>query len=188
MNNFDKSRFLKMAEAAKKCENLVLHFLKLNHRLGFFLCKKEVQINGIKNGYHVPDIHNHKNSTTIEVKEDKSSKKTGNLCFEYNCIVNLKKWANAYNKKNMHLAYVNHHDYHIDFFQCGHKTDLLISELEWLCASDVRCKIVYGGDTNHKLYIIPIDVARIMHCNVTYEKFTHAEVSGFACIAKNILQ
>ena len=145
-----------MAKKSFLSESLLCEMLNQKHSYAFFVTEQEKQKEGVKKGWHVP-----------EVKEDIRSSKTGNLAFESDGLYRLKKWAMAHKKHNMFIAYINHKDFHVDFFQCSHDVDKLRKELEWLCVLRPDCKEVQGGDTSLKLWIIPINVARSMVSCVT---------------------
>tara|TARA_R100000315_G_C5229390_1_gene140301 strand:+ start:567 stop:1139 length:573 start_codon:yes stop_codon:yes gene_type:complete len=181
----NKKRFLKMARDAEKSENLVCNFLENTHHFGFYMTSKKEQKNGISKKWHVPDIKSSKRiRTTIEVKEDFRSSKTGNVAIESDCLERLKNWSLAHQKTNMFLAYINHQDFQLDVLECGHLVDKLKKELEWLCVSRIDCKELMGGDTNLKLWIIPIYVLRSMLCNVTKALFTDDDMKVFREIAE----
>lgn len=187
MDDF-QSRFERMTKQSKASEDLVCSYLELRHNLGFHLSTTQSQKDGVSKGWHVPDILcSSRENTTIEVKEDISCGKTGNLAFEEKCLINLKRWSQAHNKPNMFLAYVNHQDFQLDFFQCGHDVDKLIKELEWLCVLRPDCKEVMGGDQAHKLWIIPLKVARSMVGCTTKSIISIQDNFGFSIIAKRKL-
>lgn len=189
MEETPQQRFIRMTEEAHASEELVCHYLESKHEFGFHIVSHELQMVGKKNGWHVPDIQSHKNpKTTIEVKEDLMCEKTGNLAIEEHCLLRLKAWAIAHKKNNMFLAYVNHLDYRVDFFKCGHDVDYLRKELEWLCAFRPDCKEIQGGDSGLKLWIVPLRVARSMQSNITSSIMTELDEVAFAIIAKKKLQ
>jgi hypothetical protein len=181
-------RFQQMAKAAHKSEELVCSFLEWKHSLGFFITPHDEQKNGTSKGWHVPDIQcSNRLQTTIEVKEDMMCSKTGNIAFEEDGLVRLKRWAEAHNKPNMFLAYVNHLDFGLDVFKVGLDVDYLIKELEWICVFRPDCKVVQGGDQGLKLWIIPIKVARTLQSCVNNSLFTKMDMVAFRIIAKNKL-
>jgi hypothetical protein len=189
MEETPKERFLRMAKESKNSEDLVCSYLEDKHQLGFHLSPQEAQKIGKEKGWHVPDIQCTKNpKTTIEVKEDLMCGKTGNLAFEEHCLARLKLWASSHNKSNMFLSYVNHKDYRVDYFKCGHDVDFLKKELEWLCAYRIDCKEVQGGDQGYKLWIIPLAVARTMKANVTKSIMNEVDLLAFSYVAKKKLQ
>ena len=189
MEETPQERFERMAKEAHESEDLVYHYLTVKHDMGFYLTPQDKQKKGIKKGWHVPDIQSHKRiQTTIEVKEDIRCGQSGNLAFESDCLERLKSWSIAHSKPNMFLAYINHKDFHVDFFQCGHDVDRLRKELEWLCVLRPDCKEVQGGDQGIKLWIIPLAVARSMICCVTPSIMSHSDNVGFSFIAKIKLQ
>jgi hypothetical protein len=87
----------------------------------------------------------------------------------------------------MFLAYVNHRDFRVDFFKCGHDVDFLRKELEWLCVYRPDCKEVQGGDSGLKLWIIPLRVARIMKSNITSSIMNEVDEVAFSIVAKKKL-
>lgn len=188
MEETPRQRFERMTQESFLSEELVCHYLESKHAFGFYLLSHELQKQGINNGWHVPDIHSTKKiQTTIEVKEDLMCKKTGNLAFEENCLNKLKLWSIAHNKNNMFLAYINHKDFFVDFFKCGHDVDFLRKELEWLCVFRVDCKEVQGGDSGLKLWIIPLKVARTMKSNITSSIIGELDQLTFSFVAKKKL-
>jgi len=189
MKNEDfKARLERMTQESQKSEELVCKYLEMKHGLGFHLSTSEAQKDGVSKGWHVPDIQcSSRIQTTIEVKEDLSCGKTGNLAFEEKCLVNLKRWSEAHSKPNMFLAYVNHKDFQLDVFQCGHDVNKLIKELEWLCVLRPDCKEVMGGDQAHKLWIIPLAVARSMVSCVTKSIISPDNNLVFSIIARKKL-
>ena len=177
-----------MTEEAQASEELVCHYLESKHGFGFHLVSHELQKLGKDNGWHVPDIHSKKNpKTTIEVKEDLMCGNTGNLAIEEHCLLRLKAWSQAHKKNNMFLAYVNHRDFRVDFFKCGHDVDYLRKELEWLCVFRPDCKEVQGGDSGLKLWIIPLKVARSMKSNITSSIMGEMDQISFSFVAKKKL-
>ena len=178
-------KFLKMAKDSFTSEKLLCEMLNKKHSFAFFVTSNEKQKDGVLKGWHIPDIQSRKKpNTTIEVKEDISSANTGNIAFESDGLKKLKKWAMAHKKNNMFIAYINHIDYHVDFFQCSHDVDKLRKELEWLCVLRPDCKELLGGDTGIKLWIIPLNVARSMISCVTTQIINIKENQIFANIAE----
>lgn len=188
MDETPQQRFQRMTQEAQASEELVCHYLESKHGFGFHLVSHELQKVGKDNGWHVPDIHSKKNpKTTIEVKEDLMCGKTGNIAIEEHCLLRLKAWSQAHKKANMFLAYVNHRDFRVDFFKCGHDVDYLRKELEWLCVYRPDCKEVQGGDSGLKLWIIPLKVARIMKSNITSSIMGELDQVAFSFVAKKKL-
>ena len=188
MEETPQERFQRMTLEAQASEELVCHYLESKHGFGFHLVSYDLQKVGKDNGWHVPDIHSKKNpKTTIEVKEDLMCGKTGNLAIEEHCLLRLKAWSVAHKKNNMFLAYVNHRDFRVDFFKCGHDVDFLRKELEWLCAFRPDCKETQGGDQGLKLWIIPLKVARSMQSNITSSIMGEMDQIAFSFVAKKKL-
>lgn len=188
MKETPQERFKRMVKESEASEELVCHYLESKHQFGFYLVTSELQKLGKDHGWHVPDIHSTKNpKTTIEVKEDLMCGKTGNLAFEEHCLNRLKLWSTAHNKNNMFLAYINHKDFFVDFFMCGHDVDYLRKELEWLCVFRVDCKEVQGGDQGMKLWIIPLSVARTMKSCITSQIISHLDNKVFSSVAQKKL-
>ena len=113
--------------------------------------------------------------------------KTGNLAIEEHCLQRLKAWSVAHKKPNMFLAYINHMDFRVDFFKCGHDVDYLRKELEWLCVFRPDCKETQGGDCGLKLWIIPLKVARSMQSNITSSIMGELDQISFSYISKKKL-
>ena len=182
-------RFERMAQAAQDSEQLVCSFLEWKHGLGFYCTPHDEQKEAIPKGWHVPDIQCEKRSpTTIEVKEDLMAAQTGNLAFEEEGLIRLKRWAMAHKKTNMFLAYVNHKDFGLDIFQIGMGVDYLIKELEWMCVFRPDCKVLHGGDQGLKLWIIPIKVARSLHSCVNHNLFKDLDMVAFQYMAEKKLK
>lgn len=182
-------RFQRMAEESQNSEELVCNFLENKHQLGFYCTPHYEQKEATLKEWHIPDIQSEKKiATTIEVKEDLLCAETGNLAFEEEGLIRLKRWALAHNKMNMFLAYVNHLDYGLDIFKIGLDVDYLIKELEWICVFRPDCRVLYGGDQGLKLWIIPIKVARSLHSCVNRSLFKELDMMAFMYIAEQKLK
>ena len=184
----NKERFERMAKESTTSVQLVRHWFDVQYGVSFQIIGDDEQIAGIEHGWHVPDLRcQDKPKLTIEVKEDLMCGKTGNLAIEEHCLLRLKAWSQAHKKGNMFLAYVNHCDFRVDFFKCGHDVDYLRKELEWLCVFRPDCKEVQGGDQGLKLWIIPLKVARSMKSNITSSIMGDLDQVTFSVIAQKKL-
>lgn len=182
----EETRFQRMVRLSQTSEELVRDWISAQYGEDFELISTKKQIDGMKHGWHVPDLKHTKKNLWIEVKEDIAAAETGNLAFERVCIARMKRWAN-YHKARVLLAYVNHNDFYIDIFAMNFETDLLLKELEFLCASRIDCKIKVGGDQMHQLFIVPIPVARKMVSCITNQVILAASRRLFSEVAKEKL-
>jgi hypothetical protein len=180
------ARFLKMAAQSQTSEELVRDWLSAQYREEFVVVSTEEQIAGMEHGWHVPDLRHKKKNLWIEVKEDLRASKTGNLAFEAACISRMKTWAD-YHKARVLIAYVNHRDFYIDIFAANYETDLLTKELEYTCAYRIDSHVKMGGDQLHKLWVIPIPVARKMVSCITNQVILASSRRMFSEIAKEKL-
>lgn len=181
-----ESRFQRMVRLSQTSEELVRDWISSQYGEEFELVPSEQQIAGMEHGWHVPDLKHTEKNLWIEVKEDKSAAKTGNLAFERVCIARMKRWAD-YHKARVLLAYVNHKDFYIDIFAMNFDTDLLLKELEFVCASRIDCKVKMGGDQMHQLFIVPIPVARKMVSCITNQVIMAASRRLFSEVAREKL-
>jgi len=180
------NRFQRMVKESQTSEELVRDWISSQYGEDFEMVSTESQIMGMKNGWHVPDLKHKSKNLWIEVKEDIRACETGNLCFERVCIERMKRWAD-YHKAQVLLAYVNHKDFYIDIFAMGFDTNLLLKELEFVCAHRVDCKVKIGGDQLHQLFILPIPIARKMVSCITSQVILSHSRRVFSEVAKEKL-
>jgi hypothetical protein len=180
------SRFQRMARESQTSEELVRAWISAQYGEEFVMVPTAAQIIGMENGWHVPDLKHNKKNLWIEVKEDKRAGETGNLAFERVCMERMKRWA-KYHKARVLLAYVNHKDFYIDIFAMNFDSDLLLKELEFVCASRIDCQVKIGGDQMHQLFIVPIPVARKMVSCITNQVIMASSRRIFSEVAKEKL-
>ena len=180
-------RFQKMVLNSATSEELIKHWISAQYGEDFEPVSTEQQIMGLEHGWHIPDLKHTKKNLWVEVKEDIRAAQTGNLAFEANCLSRMKTWA-QYHKAQVLMAYVNHKDFYIDIFAANFDTDLLTKELEYLCAYRADCTIKMGGDQPHKLWILPIPVARKMVSCITNHMILGHSRRLFSKVAKEKLR
>tara|TARA_R100000656_G_scaffold72663_1_gene54205 strand:- start:1005 stop:1586 length:582 start_codon:yes stop_codon:yes gene_type:complete len=161
-NNFDHATFLSAIKDAEPSEQLVFQYLNEHDmwvETSYTMTPKAEQKAGVRNGWHIADITT-EGDIAIEVKEDKASGRTGNLCFEASCLKRLSRWAIANDKSETYVAYINHRDYGLDIFRLSE----LMAELKYLTKiGDARR--IKGGDQHHALYLVPLSRVRTMSSN-----------------------
>ena len=146
---FSKKKFEEAAKKSELSERVVRDFMNQvysSHR--FVIIEQQKQIAYARNGHHIPDIYC-SNGNWIEVKEDISSSKTKNLAFEVSCIRKLMLFADKFEQPIPYLAYVNHHNFKIQFF----KVEELLCSLDNLVENGLAKKVI-GGDNELELYFL----------------------------------
>jgi len=171
--------FQRMVEEAQISENLVCSFLSHKFKLQFHLVSSLEQKINADIGLHIPDLLCvEKPRVAFEVKEDKLSGKTGNLCFEADCLARLRAWGYRANVHSIYLLYINHVDYFLDVFELGMGGARLEVELISYVERYNDCKII--NSNNKDLFIIPLSRARLLHSCITYRFFNELDMFLFS--------
>ena len=175
MTKFNIDRFHSMCDAAEPSEELVRDYLNeiKSSNKTFTLTSKTEQIAGISKGWHIPDVTDG-DGKFVEVKEDFSSKRTGNIAIEKNCVERMMKYCDDNNYRYPFLASVNHKEFSVLFFDCIG----LLDTLDDLVKQN-KVRLLQGGDRDEWNYIVPLDVAKTI-CSMYDNK-------NFPSVAKPVL-
>ncbi len=179
-----KSRFEKMCEESRNSEELVRDFLNLKYQLQFHIVPHEEQAAYKSKGVHVPDLLVvEKPHVAFEIKEDRMSSETKNLCFEVKCIRGLRRYAQKNDIHTVYLLYVNHLDYCLDVFQIGMGLARIEDELNLLVDKN-EARYLQGGDYQDDMYVLPLAKARQLESCLTNKFFNDIDLFFFSKAAK----
>ena len=182
-------RFEKMLQESLISENLIKDFLTMKFNLQFHCVPHIEQKAMISKNVHVPDILCvEKPHVAFEVKEDLMCAKTGNICFELECLARLRLWGLENEIRNIYLLYVNHKDFGLDVFELGMGSARLEFELDSRAQKDNEFRLVTGGDWNKELYLVPLAKARTLHSCITKRFFDNVDLFLFAKSAQSKLK